>query len=153
MKKICFKSGRLYWSVRLAVILENLFLLDVSEGSNVIRSIRGHTRNNPGTWGRKKSAHNCVSMQIRTDVLEVKKQITTQTLVCAKEIKNNMNGKLINDTSESWFMNLQILSHHFTKLMARTVENKTLHHQGYAEQKNCQFFGTAICRISQKDLY
>lgn len=48
---------------------------------------------------------------------------------------------------------LNEILHHFTKMMARTVENNTLHHRGYEEQKNCQFFGTAICHISQKDLY
>lgn len=47
----------------------------------------------------EKSAQKCVFMQIRTDVLEVKNQITTQTLVRGEEMKNNMNGKLINDTS------------------------------------------------------
>lgn len=49
----------------------------------------------------EKSAQKFVFMQIRTDDLEVKKQITTQTLVWGKEMKNNMNRKLINDTSES----------------------------------------------------
>lgn len=49
----------------------------------------------------EKSAQKFVFMQIRTDGLEVKKQITTQTLVWGKEMKNNMNRKLINDTSES----------------------------------------------------